>query len=465
MNKPTHVRYLVMAWMCLFAMIAYVQRGCLAVPAIRIQEELGISRDAMAWAMSSFLWGYALFQLPGGWLGDRFGSRGILPLLMIFSSLATGLSALAWGWLLLMFSRAYMGLAQAGMFPCAVLTHARWFPPGERAAPNGMLASFMSVGGVASTAFTAWLLQYLTWREVFVAFMVPGIVLALAFYVWFRNDPAQHSWVNAEELHLIRSLPTGAAPPTVDPGRSTPWLQLGQDLRLWLICGQQFFRAAGYIFYMTWFPTFLVESRHLDPTMAGYFASFPLLGVVVGSALGGMLTDWIFRRSGSLTLSRKSVAIVSLLACAALLASAYFVQDATLAVTWITFSAFFAGLCGPAAYTATIDLGGKHVATVFSVMNMAGNIGAALLPILVVRFEQLIRTIRVTQMGIPKQIEVGGVPLDNLEFVLGLTGQVNGWNEVLFFLAGLYVAAALCWVFLRMDGGAISDRRDRAVAC
>jgi nitrate/nitrite transporter NarK len=183
-----------------------------------------------------------------------------------------------------------------------------------------------------------------------------------------------------------------------------------------LVCLQQFCRAAGYVFYLTWFPTFLQKAREVRFEDAGYLASWPLLGVVAGSAVGGYLLDLIFRWTGSKQHSRQGVAVVSMFACGALIVAAHASTDAGWTVALLTASSFCAGLGGPAAYTATIDLGGEHVATVFSSMNMMGNVGAYVLPLVVVPFR-----------------------------------KAYGWNEVLLLLAVLYAAAGACWLLVRLE--------------
>ncbi|MCI0640812.1 MAG: MFS transporter [Gemmataceae bacterium] len=436
----THVRYIVLVWMCVFAMVMYIHRNCLAVPAQTIQGQLGISATDMGWAMSMFFWGYAIFQLPGGWIGDRWGSRYVLPVLLIVSSVATGLMSLASGALLLIVARLVMGAAQAGTFPCAVLTFGQWFPKSERAFPNGMLASFMSVGAVLSSALIGLLLDWdLSWQLVFFLFSLPGLFLGLWFFSWFRERPRDHSAVGAEELQYIEA---GQAQAAQTPKEPLPWRKILTDPNMGCICGQQFFRAAGYNIFLTWFPTFLQVTRNVDESVSGYLTSLPLIGVVIGSAAGGLVTDWIFRRTGSATLSRKGVALFCLLVCAGLMASAYFVEQAILCVLIVSLGMVFAGACGPSSYTVTIDLGGKHVATVFSLMNMSGNIGAALLPVAVVQFEQWVQNLKLSDPALYPTFE------EWLQYGVLIP---DGWNEVLFFLAGLYVAAALFWVFVRLD--------------
>ena len=175
---------------------------------------------------------------------------------------------------------------------------------------------------------------------------------------------------------------------------------------LWLICGQQSFRAAGYIFYATWFPTYLKETRGVTTATSGLLSSLPLIAVVAGSLLGGALVDSVLSRTGSLRLSRQGVGVVALATCAALIAGAYFVQDPLNAVLLISVGSLFAALAGPCAYAITMDKGGGHVATVFGAMNMAGNLAAAACPV----------------------------------FVALLVTWTGSWDFLLFFFAGIYVA-------------------------
>ena len=183
---------------------------------------------------------------------------------------------------------------------------------------------------------------------------------------------------------------------------------------MWAICGQQFFRAAAYIFFATWFPTYLGESYGVSLAEAGRLTSLPLVAVVIGSPLGGLVSDRLLVRTGSRRLSRCVLSAVSLALCAALILGAYFVADPRLAVLVISAGAFWAALGGVSAYTITMDLGGRHVATVFSVMNMCGNVGAALCP----------------------------------PFVGWLVDVSGSWDRVLPFFAAVYAAAAVCWMLL-----------------
>jgi MFS transporter, ACS family, D-galactonate transporter len=419
--RATKVRYLVLVALCAAAMIAYVHRSCISVPAKLIQEDLQLSTADMSRIMSAFYLGYALFQLPGGWLGDRWGTRAALSLLALVWSAATGLMGLASTFGVLYALWLTNGLAQAGIFPCSVKSISQWFPASERGLPSGMLGSFMSIGAALASSLIGVLVEYVDWQVLFVMLSLPGILFAAVFYAWFRNQPAEHSWVSREEIDYIQ----GAENASANSGSSrVRWIDLLTCVPLYLICLQQFFRAACYIFYTTWAPTFLQKGLGASLAGSGILTSLPLAGVITGSATSGLTIDWIWRRTGSRRLSRQGVGVASTLGAGLFLVLAQFLTELAPAVACITASAVCAGFSGPAGYTVTIDLAGKRVATLFSIMNMSGNLGAVVCPLV----------------------------------VGGLMEQQN-WPGVLLFLAGFYFAACVCWSFLnvRRDIGEKND--------
>jgi ACS family glucarate transporter-like MFS transporter/ACS family D-galactonate transporter-like MFS transporter len=423
-------------------MLAYACRNSIAVAEATIRHDLGLSEIQMGIILGpAFFWPYALAQIPIGALGQRYGSRWIIPLLSIIWSAATACFGLGANALALIVSRAVTGLAQAGLFPCATLAISRWHPPTSRALANGTLAAFMSVGGALGAALTGVLLQYLDWLTIFFWIGAPGMIWAVCFFHWFRDFPTEHPTVNRGELMLIQkdasTPPEGKTETSSQRSRMSlaDWLSLTLSPAMWMIAGQQFFRSAGYIFFASWFATYLQETRGVSTSESGILTVGPLIATVAASLLGGGLSDWLFRRTGSLNLARKGLAAICLSVCAVLVCAAYFIEHAHVAVAVISAGAFFAGFAGPCAYTATMDLGGNHVAAVFATMNMIGNFGAALLP-----------------WAVPYV----RVAVENSPPLLRFFGD-NSWNAVLILFAATYWLAAGCWMLLRMNGTVVEQ--------
>ncbi|MCH7686524.1 MAG: MFS transporter [Planctomycetes bacterium] len=346
---------------------------------------------------------------------------------------------MAWLWLL--FSRLLGGAAQAGIFPCSAVIVAEWFPSDRRAFASGWLAASMQVGALIAFFLTGVFLDWMDWRWVFVIFALPGFIWTIGFYRWFRDRPQDHRTVNAQEIRLIANPEQHPIAAHSDDDRQqaithdpTPWKRLAASPAMWCICGQQFFRAAGYIFYSTWFPTFLRETRGVSVKESGYLTTLPILAALLGALSGGTVSDWVLTRTGSRRLARQGVAVTGLSCCALCIFIAYLVHESIErplpAVLLISAGAFCASLAGPASYSTTIDMAGKHVATVFATMNMSGNIGAMVFPMV--------------------------VPI-----ILGETGAAGNWNQVLFMFCGIYVAAALCWLMLKPTGTFLDQSRIR----
>ncbi len=428
---PTRVRYVVTTWLCVAAVLAYLCRNSLMVAEKGLREDLGITEDQMGFILGpAFFWTYALSQIPTAWLGERFGSRRCLPAFAIAWSVSTAVIGFATGFYLLIASRVANGIGQAGIFPCATRTIAIWHPQTSRASASGLLSAAMSIGGALAAALTGYLLGYLPATVIFVLFAIPGLLWAGGFWLWYREYPIEHAAVNDAERTLIAESRPAASAATRESFDAKMWLQLSTSPAAWLICGQQFFRAGGYAFFASWFATYLMETRHVSTAASGVLTALPLLATVAGSTLGGMTSDAVFRATRSLAWARKGVAGGSLALCAVLVFSAYFVNHPTMAVGVISCGAFLAAVAGPCAYTVTMDMGGKHLAPLFSTMNMIGNFGAGLLPWIVPKF----------------RVWINQTP-ELLDFCGG-----NSWNAVLVLFAVTYFGAAVCWMLLNTEG-------------
>ena len=437
-------RWAVLAWLCLASAIAYLQRNSVSVLESTIRAELDLTKAQMGAMMSGFFWSYAFCQIPAGWLGGRFGSRLMLPAYSTVWSLATLLMAGAGTALLAQFAgtgfiagmsvslawltatRILAGAAQAGIFPCAAVVVDGWIPRTQRGLSTGLLAGCMQVGAVGATALTGLMLRHMDWQWILVWFSVPGILWAVGFLFWFRDDPADHPGVGPDELQLIQqgvvdlsAESSGGGPEPDEPAQAPPVWKVFLSPAMGCICGQQFFRAFAYIFFASWFATWLQEAKGVSVTQSGLLTSLPLMATLISAPFGGTLSDVILRRTGSTWLARPILAASCMLFCGALIFAARLVDDPAAAVILISVGSFGAGIGGPVAYATTIDMTAPHVPTAFGLMNMSGNIGAALFPIVV-----------------PWLLKLNATP------------ESPNWDAVIVCFAGAYVLAAGFWLLL-----------------
>ncbi len=418
-NHTDPGRFIVLTWCCVAAMVAYLQRTAIGVAGVQIREELGLSVVQFGMVMSGYYWTYALSQLPAGWVGQTIGPRWMLIVCVGASSLLTVFAALSPTGLVFAACWLCAGVAIAGIFPSCVQLFVVWFAPSARALPSGLLSSSMSVGGAISSALTGVVLARVmlpgiaAWRLVFLGFGCAGLLWAIGYALSNSGSPRDQT-PEAPTEPLID--PTASSDNTSANTAVTRDDSLGDlllDLRTWLICAQQFFRAAGYVFYATWFPEFLRMTRAVDTAAAGGLTSLPLIGVVIGGAIGGWFADFLEQVTGSRRFSRQVLGIGSHALCAGLILTAQFIADPTAATLVIALGSLVFALGASSAYAITMDLGGTNTATLFGLMNMCGNIGAAICPT-----------------------------------VVGLLVTRIGWNPILYFFAALYAAAALCWLGL-----------------
>src|SRR5262245_56126933 len=311
--RPTNVRYVVLFGLCLAAGLAYVHRGCLSVVESTAREDLGLSTRQTGWAIGAFFWAYALFQIPTGLFVDRWGPRRALTLFGLLGAVTVAMSAgtlwvdSATGVVILLLAGVLMGIAQAGLFPASTRALSVWIPLRRRAFAAGVLQACMSVGGAIGAFVTAQLLGVVAWPWVFLIYAVPGLAWSAWFFAWYRDRPDEHRGTNDAERVLLRVEPIGPTA-AVPPAAS---LAVLATFPVVCLCCQQFFRAGANVFWFTWCPTYLQNSHGLDPRTAGSLTSLPIIGIVLGSILGGFVADGVLVRTGSRRLSRAGTAIAA----------------------------------------------------------------------------------------------------------------------------------------------------------
>ena len=406
----TLARFGVVSMLCLAAAIVYLSRNCLGVAVAdkQILLDLDVTKKQIGFVMGfGFFFCYSICQVTAGWLGQVIGSRRILTLIVLCSSVLTALMGVSTALIGIMVIYLAIGMIQAGIFPCSARVARDWIPSKFLGLVGGSLGSFMSVGGALASVLCGVLLAVTTWRIVFMLFAVPGIIWAVCFYLWFRNTPEEYSFARGMEEPGKEEAP-------IEKARlSIPVVAMLTTPAMWFLCGQQFFRAAGYIFYSTWFPTFLKETKGVTTAEAGGLSSLPMLAVVVSALAGGAFVDFIQAITKSKRISRTAIAVFCMLSSVVCIWLSYYTETALAAVLLISAGSFFASFAGPCYYVAALDIAGKDTAVVYGVTNMSGNFGAALFPVVV-----------------PWVVDS------------------YGWNGVLVLFAGIYVCCAICWVFL-----------------
>ena len=404
--RPTNVRYGAVAFTLVMIAIAYLDRVCISTAAPSMQAELGLSDPQMSLVFSAFTLSYALFEVPSGWLADRFGARLALSRIVVWWSAMTAATGLASGFGALISVRFLFGIGEAGAFPATARIYARWLPVRLHGRLFGVLLAAAALGGAVTQPLVVALLGRIGWRTSFAVFGAVGVIWSVAFWRWFRDDPHQHARVNAAELELIS---TGGASSL--PHAPVPWRELVRNRTLVALCGMYVGAIYGWYFYLTWLPTYLLRARGFDLGQVGWLASLPLFAIAVGVLGGGWLSDHLRPRLG-LRLGSCLPGLVGLPLAAAAVAAAALTPDATTSALLLACAAGLAG-CGIApAWAISVEIGGTHSAVVSGAMNTFGNLGGALCPVVV------------------------GFAVE----------RFHSWTWPLFSISLLYLAAAACWL-------------------
>ena len=377
-SKPTKMRWLVLILISFMYLIAYMDRSNISVAQPEIARQFGLSKSAMGLVLAAFTWAYALGQIPSGWLGDRFGPKRVLTVIMTLWSATAVMTGAALGFTSLFGARFLLGLSESGAFPVASRGMQLWFPRVERGRIQGT-THFFSRFAVAVTPFIAGsILLALGWRAIFYIFGSLGVMWAIAFSIFYRDLPEEHKGVNPAELAGIRGVSAdGITKPAAVARLETPWKCILLSPNMWFISLGYFCFFFGTNFYLTWYPTYLREHLHLSIRSLGIWGSMPLFAGMAGDLIGGSLSDAIFKATGNARLARRVVAAPGFFLASAFVIPAALTSNRISSIACLAASFFFLEwVIGP-AWAVPMDVGGQFSGTVTGVMNMVGALGGA----------------------------------------------------------------------------------------
>ena len=375
--QPTRIRYAVLAFVFAAAFITYLDRVCISVAAPAMQADLHLSQLQCAWVITVVIFAYGVFEIPTAWLGDRWGQRLMLIRIVGGWSLFTMLTGAVHNLWTLLATRSAFGAAEAGAFPTLSRALSHWFPLHERSRANGIMWMGARSGGALAPPLAVALILAIGWRFTFALFGMVGLVWCAACAIWYRDDPAAHPSVNAGELALIR---VGAAPPP-HAGDRVPWKSLLLNRTVMALFWSYFASGFGFQFFVTWLPTYLMREHGLTLQRSGAYAALPLAAGAAGCLVGGVIADWLTRRSGSVVLGRRSVGIGGFLLGAAGYAAAIYAHSAEAAIAFLALASGAHDLTLPVLWATTTDVGGKFGGTASGFVNFASSLAGVLAPL------------------------------------------------------------------------------------
>ena len=379
-NTPTQARRTLLWLIFSLTFITYLDRVCISAAMPTIAAEFQFTATEKGWIFSAFTIAYALFEIPAGWLGDRFGARATLTRIVVWWSGFTMLTGAAIGFWSLAITRFLFGAGEAGVFPNVARAVSRWFSPVEQGASLSRSFIGLATGAAISAPLVFTLLEWQPWRWVFVEFGLLGVAWAIVWRRWYRDRPEDHPGVNRLELNEIRAGQTNAVEAVT---QSVPWRALFKSSNMRFICLMYFAYAYGLYFYITWLPTYLIEARGFSIGSTKWLASLPWTVSLVGYWFGGWITDRLAKTAGGLKLARCGVGAIGYTLSALFLLAVALTSNNLLAAILLAIAFCLQAATTAAAWSVCLDIGHRNAGVVTGVMNTFGNVGGAIAPVVV----------------------------------------------------------------------------------
>jgi MFS transporter, ACS family, D-galactonate transporter len=392
------VRWTMIFMGCAANAINYIDRANLAVAAPSIRHELGVSAATMGLILGAFFWTYAAMQMPFGWFIDRVGARISLAIAVAWWSVSTAITATARGVGALTGYRLLLGVGEAGAYPSGAKINMDWFPRSERAIAASIFDSGSRIGAALSLPLVAWLIGSFSWRISFAMTGLLGIVWTIVWLILYR-DPERHRSVTPQQLAYIRAERGTAA-----VGPKVPWSSLFSYRTIWGMMIGFFCLNFVIYFFITWFPTYLIQARGFSLAQLGTLGLLPGLVSIPCGWLGGFTSDALYRRGWSLTAARK-ICLVGGMLMSSVITFSVFAPNAYIALV------FFAVAYGSLAFTAAsiwslpadVAPTPAHVASIGGIQNFAANIAG----IITTSFTGLMLTITSGSFVVPLMVAGG----------------------------------------------------------
>jgi ACS family D-galactonate transporter-like MFS transporter len=414
--RPTRIRFTILAAVFVNVVINYMDRSNISIAATMITTDLKLTAVQLGYIFSAFGWTYAILQIPGGIMTDRYGARLVYTFSLILWSVITIAQGFATGFIILFILRMLIGVFEAPSYPTNNKIVTSWFPAKERATAIAIYTSGQFVGlAFLAPALTA--LQYYTgWQGLFIITGAIGIVWGIAWYFFYR-DPLDHARVNNAELQYIEEgggliNRENKNQAVVQPFKWSDLKEVFSHKKLWGIYLGQFALNGTMWFFLTWFPTYLVKYRGVDFIKSGFLASVPFLAAFVGILFSGFLSDYMIKKGISVSRSRKIPVITGLLLSLSIVGANY-VSSPALIILFMCI-AFFGNGFASITWVFVSTLAPKHlVGLTGGVFNFIGGLAAIFIPL-----------------------------------IIGFLVSDGDFAPALVFVGALGVAGALCYIFL-----------------
>jgi sugar phosphate permease len=372
--RATHVQKYMLAIFCAMSFILYLDRVNLAAAAGPIKAELGLSNTTLGVAFSAFGYTYAVFQIIGGWFADKMGAKKTLIVCGSIWVVATILTGFVSGLASLVLARLLLGIGEGAALPAQARAITNWFQRKDRGFVQGITHSFSRLGNAVAPPIVALLIALHSWRAAFVIVGALTTIWIIIWAVYYKDNPREHTSINELELaRLPEHQPAGAN------GVDTPWKKILHRMSPTIFV--YFCQVWTNTLFFSWVPIYFMSAYNLDLKKSAIFASGVFFAGVVGDVTGGLISDRILKKTGSLRMARQGVIALSLLGTAGFLVPVMLSHDVNV-VVWCLSGAFFALelTIGP-IWAVPMDVAPKYTGTASGMLNTGAALATIISPV------------------------------------------------------------------------------------
>jgi MFS family permease len=338
-----------------------------------IKTEFGLSNTQLGLIFSAFAYPYAIFQIIGGWVGDRFGPRRTLFACGLIWAVATILTGFASGIVSLFLCRVLLGFGEGATFPTATRAMQYWTPAGRRGFAQGLTHSFARFGNAVTPPLVAWLMVLLSWRAAFIIIGVVSLTWVFVWFWYFRDDPKEHPAITEAELAMLPRRDASTTRPIV------PWRSLVP--RILPVTIVYFCYGWTLWLFLSWIPLFFINSYKLDVKQSAIFSLGVFLAGVIGDTLGGVVSDWLFHKTGNVRFARLSVILTGFVGAFVSLVPMLYIHDLNTIALCLSSGFFFAELIIGPIWSIPMDIAPKYSGTGSGIMNTGSAVAAIVSPV------------------------------------------------------------------------------------
>lgn len=367
-------RYQVLTVLSILSMITFLDRIALSSASASIMDDLHINTVQWGWILGIFTIAYGAFEVPTGWLGDRLGGKKVLTRVVLWWSFFTILTGFSTGFIMLLVVRFLFGIGEAGAYPNISIVLSKWFPVLERGRAQAIIWGASRIGAALTPFIVIPLQNKYSWHIPFYMLGAAGVIWALFWIFWHKEEPAESKQISSEELaciHNNRDLPAehGAA--------KTSYWKIFRSNNLWYLMAMYFCYAIGAYFFQSWFHTYLQKGRMIPKDELMWASSLPYLLAAAGCLTGGWLSDKACLRFGK-KWGRRIVPMIGLFVSGLCLIGASLTEDNLTAIIALGIGMACMDVTAPVAWAVAMDMGGLQSGAVSGSMNTAGLTGAYL---------------------------------------------------------------------------------------